>query len=338
MAQQKKAHVAPWKKDEVARIEKALTDHPVVAVVSIGGIPSPSMQKIRAGLRGKAEIRSGKNNLLQLALEQAEKKVPGIKQLETIMEGQTALVASQLNPFALYKQFSASRTKMAAKPGQKAPFDIEVQKGETSFKPGPVVGELQKAGIPAAIDQGKVVIKQTKVVVKKGETISADLAAGLAKLEIHPIEVGLDVRAIFEKGFLYKPDVLAIDETAFRNQLATAVRSALGLALETGWATKQTIEPLLGKAVKSAIGVGAATKSLTKETVPEHLRTAFLQVSAALKQKKGEELDEDEKKALGAATAAAAPAKAEAKTEEKKEEEKGVSEEEAAAGLGALFG
>ena len=337
MAKGHKAHVATWKKDEVVKIEEALTKHPVVAVVSIGGIPSPNMQKIRAGLRGKAEVRSGKNNLLQLALEGAEKKVPGIKQLEGLMDGQTALVASELNPFALYKQFSQSRTKMAAKAGQKAPFDIEIQKGDTPFKPGPVVGELQKAGIPAAIDQGKVVIKTTKVVVKKGETISADLAAGLAKLEIHPIEVGLDVKGIFEKGFLYKPDVLAIDETEFRNRLARAARSAIGLALEIGWATKTTIEPLIGKAAKSALGVGAATKALTKDTVPEYLRTAFLQVSAMLKQKKGEELDEDEKKALGAATTAAAPAKKEEKKEEK-EEEKGVSEEEAAAGLGSLFG
>src|ERR1041385_1082901 len=97
-----KAHVAPWKKDEVAEIRKILTDSKVVAVVSIGGIPSPSMQKIRAGLRGKAEVRSGKNNLLQLALDEAEQKVPGIKQLEESMDGQTALVGSSLNPFALY--------------------------------------------------------------------------------------------------------------------------------------------------------------------------------------------------------------------------------------------
>jgi large subunit ribosomal protein L10 len=340
MAQQAhKAHVAPWKKKEVEDIEHALTKNKVIAVVTIGGIPSSSMQKIRAGLRGKAEVRSGKNNLLQLALEGAEQKVPGIKELEKIMDGQTALVASELNPFALYKQFTQSRTKMAAKAGQKAPFDIEIQKGDTPFKPGPVVGELQKAGIPAAIDQGKVVIKSTKVVVKKGDVISADLASALAKLEIHPIEVGLDVKGIFENGFLYKPDVLAIDETEFRNRLARAARAALGLALEIGWATKTTIEPLVGKAAKEALAVGAATKTLTKDNVPEYLRTAFLQMSALMKQKKGEELDEDEKKALGAAQAAAAPAaKAESKKEEKKDEEPAVSEEEAAAGLGSLFG
>jgi len=332
-----KAHVAEWKKKEVTEIKKILVTHPVLAVVSIGSIPSPNMQKIRSGLRGKAEVRSGKNNLLMLALDEAEKERPGVKSLEAIMSGQTALVGSELNPFALFKQFTQSRTKAAAKAGQAAPFDIEVQKGDTPFKPGPIVGELQKAGIPAAIDAGKVVIKSTKVVVKKGEAISADLASALDKLGIHPIDIGLDVKGVWENGVIYKADVLAIDETKFRQDLAASVRAALGVALEIGWATKTTIEPLVGKGVKSALAV-AATAKLTKEDVPEHLRTAFLQVSALLKQKKGEELTEDEKAALGAAAAAAPAAAGEAKKEEAKEEEKGVSEEEAAAGLGALFG
>lgn len=333
-----KAHVAPWKKDEVTEIKRVLVNHPVLAVVGVGAIPSPNMQKIRAGLRGKAVIRSGKNNLMQIAIEEAEKERPGIKTIEELMHGQTALVGSELNPFQLYKQFSASRTKAPAKAGQLAPFDIEVQKGDTPFKPGPVVGELQKAGIPAAIDSGKVVIKSTKVVVKKGEAISGDLASALDKLGIHPIDIGLDIKGIWENGVVYRSDVLAIDENKFRADLASAVRAALGVALETGWATKTTIEPLVGKGVKSALAV-AATAKLTKDDVPEHLRTAFLQVSALLKQKKGEPLTDEEKAALGAA-AAAAPAAAgtEAKKEEKKEEEKGVSEEEAAAGLGALFG
>src|SRR5688572_15176781 len=327
-----KAHVAPWKKEEVKEIKQILTTHPVLAVVTIGSIPSPNMQKIRAGLRGKAEVRSGKNNLLMLALDEAEKERPGVKVLESIMDGQTAIVGSDLNPFALFKQFTQSRTKAAAKAGQAAPFDIEVQKGDTPFRPGPIVGELQKAGIPAAIDSGKVVIKSTKVVVKKGEAISADRASALDKLGIHPIDIGLDVKGVWEAGVIYKADVLAIDETKFRQDLAASVRAALGVALEIGWATKATIEPLVGKGVKSALAV-AATAKLSKDDVPEHLRTAFLQVSALLKQKKGEELTDEEKEALGSATVAAAPAAGEAKKEEKKEEEKGVSEEEAAAGL-----
>lgn len=331
-----KAHVAAWKKGEVEEIKKVLTHHPVIAVVGIGAIPSPNMQKIRAGLRGKAEVRSGKNNLILLAIEEAKKERSGIETIEPLLSGQAAVVGSDLNPFALYKQFTQSRTKAPAKAGQLAPFDIEVQKGETAFKPGPIVGELQKAGIPAAIDSGKVVIKSTKVVVKKGEAISADLASALDKLQIHPIDIGLDIKGVWENGVIYKADVLAIDETKFRSDLAASVRTALVVALEIGWATKTTIEPLLGKGVKSALAV-AATAKLTKEDVPEEMRTAFLQVSALLKQKKGEELTQEEKDALGAGAAAPAASAGEAKKEEKPEE-KGVSEEEAAAGLGALFG
>ena len=58
-----------------------------------------------------------------------------------------------------------------------------IKQGDTSFKPGPIVGELQKVGIPAAIESGKVVIKSDKLLVKEGETISAEVAQMLTKLE-----------------------------------------------------------------------------------------------------------------------------------------------------------
>ncbi len=45
-----------------------------------------------------------------------------------------------------------TKTKMAARPGETAPEDIVVSKGPTGFRPGPIVGELQQAGIPAAIE------------------------------------------------------------------------------------------------------------------------------------------------------------------------------------------
>ena len=63
----------------------------------------------------------------------------------------------------------ATKTAAPAKPGDIAPEDILVKAGDTPFKPGPIVGELQKAGIPAAIEGGKIVIKKDKVLVKKGE-------------------------------------------------------------------------------------------------------------------------------------------------------------------------
>ena len=47
-------------------------------------------------------------------------------------------------------------TPAPAKEGQLAPFDIVVPKGPTPFGPGPIIGELQKIGLPAAIEAGKI--------------------------------------------------------------------------------------------------------------------------------------------------------------------------------------
>ena len=116
--------------------------------------------------------------------------------LMSVVDGQCAIVISDLNPFRLFKQLDATKTKMPAKGGETSPEDIEVKAGDTPFKPGPIVGDLQKAGVPAAIEQGKVVIKKDKVLVKEGDEISRDVALVLSKLEIFPMTVGLDLRAV----------------------------------------------------------------------------------------------------------------------------------------------
>ena len=67
-----------------------------------------------------------------------------------------------LYPFKLSAKLKESRTTAPAKGGETASHNIEVKAGETPFKPGPVVGELQKAEIPAAIQDGKVVVKNDK--------------------------------------------------------------------------------------------------------------------------------------------------------------------------------
>ncbi len=89
------------------------------------------------------------------------------------------------------------------KAGDIAPEDIAVKAGETPFKPGPIVGELQKVGIPAGIEGGKIVIKKDKVLVEKGRRSPEELSKVLPQLEILPMTVGLDLRAAFEDGVLY---------------------------------------------------------------------------------------------------------------------------------------
>ena len=346
MAAPPQAHVAQWKKDEVARIQKVIEESPVVGIAQVTGIPAPQMQQMRAGLRGKVNVVGSKNRFLVLALQNAAKSRPGLVGLVDKIDGQAVVVATQMNPFKLYKMLAAGASKAPLKGGQTSPVDVHVKKGNTPFGPGPIVGELQKVGIPAKIEAGKVVIQKDVTPVKAGQVVSAELANMLAKLEIRPVDLKIDLRAAFEKDTLFAPDSLAIDDTAVIAQLQLGVRAAFEVSLQTGWITSETSEALLGRAYKQAITL-ILEKNLSVDAAVEATVTAdYAKVLASIG-KKESDLSDELKKRLGdnvkllsmvaAAHPAAAAGGSAAKAEEKPEE-KGVSEEEAAAGLGALFG
>ena len=280
------AHVAQWKHGEVTEITSLLTHHKIIGIVDIGGIPAPQLQQMRGGIRAKAQIRSAKNTLILKALDQAEKDVKGISALKDEVHGQAAIIATDINPFALFREIKATRTNAPAKGGETATHDIEVLAGDTPFKPGPIVGELQKVGIPAAISEGKVIIKSDKVLVEAGQKISKDLAQMLSRIDIFPIELGLNLHAVFENGSIYRPDVLDIDIDRFMGQLRTASFTALTLSMEAGWVNTHTIRPLLTKAYRSAYTLAMEKKIYTKETTPLLLAKAhasMLSVSSQVK-------------------------------------------------------
>jgi large subunit ribosomal protein L10 len=280
------AHVASWKHKEVSEITSLMTQHKVVGIVNIGGIPALQLQQMRKGIRSKAQIRAAKNNLILKALDDAEKQVKGIGALKDEVHGQAAVIVTDVNPFALFKEIKATRKNAPAKGGETASHDIEVHAGDTPFKPGPIVGELQKVGIPAAISEGKVIIKNDKILVEAGQKISRELAQMLTRIDILPVELGLNLHAVYENGSIYRPDVLDIDIDRFMGQLRTASFSALTLAMEAGWVNTHTIQPLLMKAYRSAYALAVEKNIYTKETMKDLLSKAhasMLSVSSQVK-------------------------------------------------------
>ncbi|NMB78649.1 MAG: 50S ribosomal protein L10 [Methanomicrobiales archaeon] len=257
-------HLPSWKKDEITEIKKNVKEYKLIGLVDMYGIPAQQVQQIRRNLRGKAVIKVTRNTLIKHAFEEIGGDV---KNLSKYISGHSAIIFTNDNPFKLYKQLEKTKTKMAAKAGEKAPEDIVVPGGPTSFKPGPIVGELQQAGIPAAIEAGKVKIKETKTVVKKGAVISAKLATALAKLDIKPMDVGLLLQAAFHEGSVYEPSVLAVDETVVLGQIALASRQATALSLEAAIPTKDAMSALLTKAVREARGVAIDAAVYEKDVV-----------------------------------------------------------------------
>ena len=337
------AHVAAWKKEAVTKMATHIADSKVVGIINVRGVPAPAFQTMRADLRGNVQITMLKNSLMKRAIEEAGKKLKGIDELAGSVDGQCAVVTSDLNPFRLFKQLDRTKTKMPARGGEIAPDDIEIKAGDTPFKPGPVVGDLQKAGLPAAIEHGKVVIKRDKLLVKKGDEISREVALVLTKLEIFPITVGLDLRVAYEEGMVFANDVLAVDDAEYLAKVQLAVNSALNLSVFAAFPTETSTMPLLAKAHTNALNLAVNANIVNSETVKIMLAKANAQMMSLAS--RVPDVLADDSKAKPGAVPAPPPKKNDAETgkggekddKNRKDKEK-VSEEAAAAGPGALSG
>ncbi|MGE5458082.1 MAG: 50S ribosomal protein L10 [Methanococcaceae archaeon] len=268
-------HIPKWKKDEIEDIKRLITTHSSVGIVGVTGIPSNQLQLMRKSLRGIADLKMCRNSLIDRALAESSDEV---KQINKYVESQTALLFTNENPFKLFKILDKGKTSAPMKAGGVAPKDIVVEKGPTSFPPGPIVGELTGAGIPAGIEGGKVVIRQTKTVAKKGDVVDAKLASILSRLEIHPMELGLDLRAVYENGMIYESKILSVDETTYTNNLTLAVQHAFNLSVNSAYPAKATISTLLTKAASQSRNLAINAEIMMPEIIDVLLGKANAQM------------------------------------------------------------
>jgi large subunit ribosomal protein L10 len=270
--------------EKVARVDAlaaSLLEKPMVAVVGIRGVPASALQSMRRELRRRDHpITVATNSAIRHALEKAMKERPAFKPLLEQVQDPTAVLTATGNPFSLYQEFLRTRSPTPARGGEVAPHDIVVPAGTTSFKPGPIVGELQHAGFPAAIEKGKVILKKDTTIVKAGGTISREVAGLLTRLEIFPLEVGLTLRAVVDGSTYYPPDILSVDLDARRAELAREAARAVGLAVELAFPTPQSLPRLLGRAHRRALGVALAAQYITKETIEPLFAQAMREAAA----------------------------------------------------------
>jgi len=334
------AHVAEWKKKEVSELTTMIKESDVVGVVGIHGIAARQIQQMRANLRDKAVLKVVKNKLLRIAIDETE--LDNIDQMGQFIDGQIALIICKENPFKLFQILESTKTKAPAKGGEISPMDITVKKGETSFKPGPIIAELQRAGFPASIEKGKVVFRKNMTIVKKGEIIPENVAAMLTKLEIYPMEVGLLLKGVYDHGEIILPSVLDIDLESFDTNFRHAAGNAFNLAVFIAYATDATIIPLIQKAHRESISLAISQSIVSPDTISQILGKAHGNMLAVASKVSADAMDDDLRSALAGQASQASQSTPTLEPirekEDEEEEEEEVSEEEAVSGLGALFG
>ncbi|MFH1439410.1 MAG: 50S ribosomal protein L10 [Candidatus Woesearchaeota archaeon] len=271
---------SPTKIKVVKEFKDLLKSYPIVAALNMENLPTKQLQQMRASLRDSCVIRMTKRRLMKIALDQIKNDVKEIEGIVPYLKGMPALLFTKENPFKLYNILEKSKSSAPAKAGQKAPKDIVVKAGPTSFAPGPIIGELGQIGIKAGIDNGKVVVKADSIVVKEGKEINAMTAGILTRLGIEPMEIGLAITAVYEDGTIYTKDVLAIDEDEFMRRLMEAGASGINLAVEIAYACNDTIEVLLQKAFNDSKAVALDANFMADAVVGELLAKAEAQAAS----------------------------------------------------------
>ncbi len=274
-----KPHVSKEKKDEIAEIKRLFKEYKVAGIVNLEGLPTLMLQRIKFSLGDSIYLKPTKKRLIKIAFDDM-KDQKNIDQLKEKLRGIPALLFTNEDPFILYKKLEKSKASAAAKPGQTAPNDLGVEAGETPFAPGPMIGELGMLGLKTEVKDGKIHIKDDKVLVREGDEISEQVAGLLAKMGVEPMKIGLNLLLTYENGEILEKSVLSIDEEEYINNLKAAHSESLALAMHLGILNSETIKPLISKAQSESLALADSADIITSGNVGKILAKAEAAASA----------------------------------------------------------
>ncbi|MFL6490311.1 MAG: 50S ribosomal protein L10 [Nitrososphaera sp.] len=279
MAPPTRKHYPRKKRLMYEELQRVPTEHTVIAMSKMTKVRAAQLMMIRKKFRNDIKIKIIKNKVATRAFEKV-KGVAGLENLSKQLEGQCALISTNINPFKLNLIFAQNKVFLPAKGGDIATKEIVVPSGNTGITPGPVLSEFKTANVPTKIDQGTIWVSKDTLVVRPGDVISTPLASLLSKLNVKPIEAGISVNFAISEGLTFKEQDLRINLDEYKEDLVRSFEQALALATEAGYMTAETVKPLLVKAQQQARSLAAEAGYLTPETAGFVLPRAQVQAEA----------------------------------------------------------
>ena len=241
----------PKKKTQMYQtLQELPKKYKVMALVRMEKVRASQLLPLRKKLQGKVEIVSIKDKVAQRAIEKLD--LGGIEKMKEMLTGQCLFMFTDMSPFELNIFLSKNKILLVARGGDIASMDVIVQPKNTGIAPGPMLTEFKENKIPTKIDQGTIWILKETTPVKKGDVISAKLAALLGKLDVKPIEAGIVLNAALSESVLFSEAQLTVDVEKIKMQLVQANQQAVSLSIEASYITEDNIIQILAKASQTA--------------------------------------------------------------------------------------
>ena len=140
---------------EVEEITQLLRRYDVIGIASLPKARAPQVQELKKKLLDNVYMKVIKNTIMKRAIENCKEK-PELKKLEEHLTGSNIYLFTDLNPFKLALLLEKGKVKTTAKAGDIAAFDVIVPAGNTGQPPGPIISQLNAAGLPTRIEAGSV--------------------------------------------------------------------------------------------------------------------------------------------------------------------------------------
>lgn len=238
----------------------------VIALSKMTKVRSAQLMSIRKKFRNDIKILTIKNKVAQRSFEKIFDDVKGLEFLNHELEGQCALMFTNISPFKLNLTFEKNKIFLAAKGGDIAPNELVIPEGNTGINPGPVLSEFKESKVPTKIEQGTIWVSKDTVVAKPGDVISQKLAALLSKLNIKPIEAGIAVNFAISEGLEFKEKDLKIVIEEYVQEIVRSFQEALALSVEAAYFSKETMPLILIKAKQHAVSLSSESGYISPDT------------------------------------------------------------------------
>ena len=244
----------------------------VIALSKVNKVRATQLMKIRKKFHKEIIIKVIKNRVTQRAFEKIS-DLQGIDKLSSQLEGQCALMFTNISPFKLNLIFDENKVFLPAKGGDITKTEIMIPSGDTGITPGPVLSEFKEANVPTKIDQGTIWVGRDTIVAKAGDVISTKLASLLSKLNIKPIEAGIIVNYAIADKLVFAENDLRIDINEIKNELSRSYNESISLAVESSYFTRESMGYLLSKASRQAQSLALESNYLSKDTAWQIIST-----------------------------------------------------------------
>ena len=246
-------------------LQELVKDYPVVALSKITKVRATQLMMIRKKFRHNIKILVIKNKVAQRAFEKVN-DVQGLAKLGKVLEGQCALMFTDISPFKLNLILNQNKVFLPAKAGDIATKDIIIPSGNTGLSPGPVLSEFKEASVPTKIEQGNIWVTRDTIAAKTGTIIPQKLASLLSKLNIKPIEAGIAINSAITEGLFFDEQDLKIDLLEYSNELKSSFLSAIAVSLKAAYPTAETAKLLISEAQSGATALAAGIGYLSADT------------------------------------------------------------------------